>query len=221
VRKWPVMRTFPEHHPALVLFQHVVSIPPTADSRFTALLLPMVELILRLHVAVDLTQYPRQSVLLPELADRTLGILQRHVEEHSELPLSLSELARSLHVSAPHLCRVFKRSLGTGPMKCAQLIRLDKAVRLLERTEMCIQEIADRTGFGNPYHFSAAFRKTFGMSPTRYREARARGVQPRNFAPALRQLPGQRILIDMPAMRRHMARRRRQLSQHISAPDGG
>jgi AraC-like DNA-binding protein len=169
----------------------------------------MLELIVRMHVAADVTDYATESPLLPDLPARALGIIHRHVEESASAPMRLSELAGRLHVSPSHLCRVLKRSLGVGPMQCVQLVRLDKVVRLLERTELPVKQVAARTGFANAFHLSARFRRAFGMSPTEYRAARARGLQPRNFSPALRRLPGQRILVDVPAMRQHMAKLRR------------
>jgi AraC-like DNA-binding protein len=207
--KWPLVRSFPESHPLLVLFEYVASLPRTAHAGYRAVILPMIELIVRMHVAVDVTEYPTESPLLPDLPARALGIIHRHVEESASTPLALPELAARLHVSPSHLCRVLKRSLGVGPMQCVQLVRLDKVVRLLERTELPVKQVAARTGFANAFHLSARFHHAFGMSPTEYRQARARGLQPRNFAPALRRLPGQRILVDVPAMRQHMARLRR------------
>jgi AraC-like DNA-binding protein len=208
-RDWPLVRSFPESHPLLVLFDYVASLPRTARPDCLAVILPMIELLVRMHVGADRIHYPSESPLLPDLPARTLGIIHRHVEESASTPLRLAELAARLHVSGAHLCRVLRRALGVGPMQCVQLMRLDKVVRLLERTELPVKEVAARTGFANAYHLSARFRRAFGMSPTQYRAARSRGLQPRNFAPVLRQLPGQRILVDMPAMRQHMARRRR------------
>ncbi len=207
--RWPVLRTFPESHPVLILFDYVVSLPQKAHRGWTKIILPMIELILRLHVALDVASHSPKSPAVPDLTARALGLIHHHVEERASEPILLATLASQLHVSAAHLCRSFKRSLGIGPMKCVQLMRLDKAVRLLERTDLFVKEVASRTGFGNAYHLSAAFSKTFGISPTRYREARAKGLQPRNFSPALRQLPEQRILIDAPAMRTHMTKLRR------------
>jgi AraC family transcriptional regulator len=204
-RTWPKVRSFPETHPIFSLFDYVVSIPRTVDSRWKNVILPMIELILRLFVAAEPEYLPRGDGTMPDLLHRAIGLLHDHVEMRADEPIGLSALSTTLHVSSAHLCREFKRHLGVGPMKCLQLMRLDKAVRLFERTELRVKEVADRTGFGNAYHLSAAFRKAFGLSPTQYRAARVQGLQPRNFAPALRGLAGQRILIDMPAMTAHMA----------------
>lgn len=209
VRRWPMSRHFPESHPVLILFDYVVSLPQRAHRGWAKVIVPMIELIVRLYVALDLADHTATSPVVSDLTARAMGLIHHHVEERASEPLVLTTLASQLHVSAPHLCRSFKQGLGIGPMKCVQLMRLDKAVRLLERTDLFVKEVASRTGFGNAYHLSAAFSKTFGMSPTRYREARALGLQPRNFSPALRQLPEQRILIDMPAMRKHMTKLRR------------
>jgi AraC-like DNA-binding protein len=206
---WPAVRSFPQGHPIFALFEYVVSIPNTADSHHRNLVVPTIELILRLFLVSDSRYVPGGETAFPELLRHALGFLHEHVERRAEESLPLGALARSLHVSSAHLCRSFQRHLGIGPMRCLVLMRLDKAVRLLERTELRVKEVADRTGFGNAFHLSAAFRKTFGLSPSKYRAARAEGLQVRNFSPALRSLSGQRILIDMPAMRVHMSKLRR------------
>ena len=76
-----------------------------------------------------------------------------------------------MHVSEQHLCRLFKRSLGESPLHCAQLLRLEQAGSLLDRTDLSVAEIAERLGYSSQFHFSRSFKQAYGLSPTAYRAA--------------------------------------------------
>ena len=51
-----------------------------------------------------------------------------------------------------------------------QEARLSAAVAMLRDSRRHIAEIAEALGFSSPEHFSNAFRKAYGMSPSRYRK---------------------------------------------------
>jgi two-component system response regulator YesN len=53
-------------------------------------------------------------------------------------------------------------------------VRLAHAAQLLRDTGDSIKAIAAAVGYAHPNHFSSAFRRAYGVSPGRYREA-ARG----------------------------------------------
>ena len=93
--------------------------------------------------------------------------------------LRLAALAKSVYVTPQHLCRLFKDSLGLGPIECAQALRLELAVTLIERTEQSLQEVAGRFGFSSPFHLSKVFKQTYGMSPNAYRKAFRQGLTAR------------------------------------------
>ncbi len=44
------------------------------------------------------------------------------------------------------------------------------AKELLAHTELSIQEVADRTGYGDYYQFNRVFKKEAKMAPSQYRE---------------------------------------------------
>lgn len=89
---------------------------------------------------------------------------------------SLSALARAASVSEGHLCRVFRKTLGCGPVEAFRLLRLERAARLFARSNMSVQEVARITGFANQFHLSRAFRHVYGAPPRVYRTS---GGEPR------------------------------------------
>ena len=84
-------------------------------------------------------------------------------------PIALPELARTVGVSARHLNRQFKAGLGRSAGSFYRDLRLDKSRELLRQTDLPVLEIAIATGFSNAAHFSTAYRKRFGETPSRQR----------------------------------------------------
>jgi transcriptional regulator GlxA family with amidase domain len=84
-------------------------------------------------------------------------------------PIALAELAKRCHVGPEHLCRLFSKHLGMGPIQYFMKKRLEQAATLLTRSNLTVKEVAAATGFEDPYHFSKAFSKRYGVPPLKYR----------------------------------------------------
>lgn len=87
-------------------------------------------------------------------------------------PLDVATLAREVSLSPSRLSHLFKEETGDTVMNTVTSLRLRRAARLLEHTAESVGSISRRTGFDSPYYFSRRFRRYFGVSPRRYREAR-------------------------------------------------
>lgn len=57
---------------------------------------------------------------------------------------------------------------GLSPARYIQSVRLNLAARMLRETQMSVSEIATASGFNSLIHFSASFRKQYGVPPSRY-----------------------------------------------------
>jgi AraC family transcriptional regulator len=117
---------------------------------------------------------------------RAVDWLTATLRKQPDAPVSLANLAEAAKVNPSHLTRLFRRSdrggVGASPMRVVQLMRLEQAMTLLERSNLTIQEIAHRTGFASQFHFSRVFRATYGQPPTALRDAIYQG-QPRPASP--------------------------------------
>ena len=81
---------------------------------------------------------------------------------------SVRELAATLHVSEPYLRRLFAAELGVSPKQYILRYRIQTAISLLESGYYSVAEIAERSGFSDPKHFSVEFKKITGKSPSAY-----------------------------------------------------
>ncbi|MFK7853049.1 MAG: GlxA family transcriptional regulator [Granulosicoccus sp.] len=91
------------------------------------------------------------------------------MENHIADPLTLSQIADLLGLSARQMNRLFRQHLNTSTVSFYRQMRLRKAAELLSGTGFNIQEIALATGFANGAHLSQRFSALFAQSPKQYR----------------------------------------------------
>ncbi len=84
-------------------------------------------------------------------------------------PPSLGAVAAAVHLSPPHLCRLFKEQLGTPPLAYLEQLRLGKGAELLKYSSLSVKEVAGELGYHSSFYFSARFRHRFGKSPQQFR----------------------------------------------------
>jgi AraC-like DNA-binding protein len=80
--------------------------------------------------------------------------------------LGVSEIANRLDVSPFHLCRVFRASTGTTLHEYRRDMRLRAALGLIPKHRGSLSSLAVSVGFYSHSHFSAAFRRAFGLAPS-------------------------------------------------------
>jgi AraC family transcriptional regulator of adaptative response / DNA-3-methyladenine glycosylase II len=85
---------------------------------------------------------------------------------------SVDALAARLGVGARHLCRLFRRHLGATPSEIARTVRVQRAKRLLDETDLPLTEVALCAGFGSLRRFNAVFAETYRRSPSDLRRRR-------------------------------------------------
>ena len=83
-----------------------------------------------------------------------------------EEPVLRDAVARHAGLSARQLDRLCLRDLGVSLAQIHRLLRLKRADNLLQQTNLPVTQVAVASGFGNPSHFSRAFRREFGVSPS-------------------------------------------------------
>ncbi|MFD4905380.1 GlxA family transcriptional regulator [Kitasatospora purpeofusca] len=138
------------------------------------------------HVARRLVAAPYrsggQAQYVPRSVPEPLGDLFAGTREwalaHLAEPLTLEGLARHARVSARTFSRRFVEDTGYTPMQWVLRARVDLARELLERTDLGVEQIADRVGLGTGANLRLHFHRVLGTSPTEYRHtfaARAEG----------------------------------------------
>jgi len=84
-------------------------------------------------------------------------------------PLTLKGMAEQVFVSSTHLQKVFTKEMKVSPSRYLMKSRMSKAKQLLQHSDLLVIEIAQSVGYQNASHFSTAFLRYTGNSPTQYR----------------------------------------------------
>ena len=92
-----------------------------------------------------------------------------HVAGHLADDLSAAALADRAGVSERHLTRLFLREVGLAPGRFVRRARTEAAAQLLTTTDLTVEAVAGRCGFGAPETLRQAFQAQYGVSPTHYR----------------------------------------------------
>ena len=82
---------------------------------------------------------------------------------------SLIDLARKVGTNEYTLKKGFKEIFGISVFQYWKGLRLDTAKTMLLDEGLSIQEVSRKIGYKNPQHFSAAFKKQFGIVPSSVR----------------------------------------------------
>ncbi len=91
------------------------------------------------------------------------------IHGHFMESLSLTTLAGRFHLSEKYLSRYFKEHFHISFIQYLNHLRLTHAKKLLETSELSITEIALCSGFSSDSYFIRIFKKTYGISPLKYR----------------------------------------------------
>lgn len=97
------------------------------------------------------------------------SILQ-FINEHF-LELNLEQTSERFHIHPRYLSRLLKKYTGKGFMEIILELRMEKAVFLLQNTQLTINEIGEKCGFSNMNHFYNHFKKTYNKTPKEFRKA--------------------------------------------------
>jgi transcriptional regulator GlxA family with amidase domain len=95
--------------------------------------------------------------------------LQQVMEANCLYNLSLQDYAKMLNLSLSSFKRHFISAYKTTPGHWLQEQKLNHAHTLLVSTNKPVTDISFESGFENSTHFSHLFKKTFGLSPLKYR----------------------------------------------------
>jgi transcriptional regulator GlxA family with amidase domain len=108
--------------------------------------------------------------------DRRIEVVISSMEAQPAKAWETTELADLVNLSGSRLRHLFKQETGTTPAQYLKAIRLKEAEVLLRTTFMSIKEIAMTVGLTTASYFVREFRKSYGMTPTEFRNSPIRST---------------------------------------------
>lgn len=115
---------------------------------------------------------------LMALKDRRLARAIDTILENPAADHSVESLAEMASMSRSTFAEHFAAAFGRTPMSFVHHVRMQRAVELLENEALPVDQVASRIGFGSRSHFSRAFKKHTGTSPSLFRHAAIAGELP-------------------------------------------
>lgn len=105
------------------------------------------------------------------VAGGSLEATRRWAAERLDQPLDVAAMAHQAGVSPRTFARRFRQETGTTPLQWLLAQRVLEARRLLEETDLPIDAVAWRAGFGTAASLRDHFRRATATTPTAYRRS--------------------------------------------------
>lgn len=144
--------------------------------------LALCEELYRLYLRGDLEKDVKQYLLSAKLAylftcvlptakkpDLVSSQIYRYILEHASEKLTAEGVARHFNYSPSYVEKLLRRHYGTSFRQLILETRLQNALWLLENTSDSCVQIAAALGFYSSQHFTQAFKKRFGRTPSQLR----------------------------------------------------
>ena len=107
----------------------------------------------------------------PAEAGGSLEATRRWASERLEQPLDVAAMSEHAGVSPRTFARRFREETGTTPLQWLLARRVLQARRLLEESDLPVETVAWRCGFGTAASLRDHFRRATATTPTAYRRA--------------------------------------------------
>jgi len=123
---------------------------------------------LQFNMLIDFTRRVQQSKLPEGVSDEVFACIQ-YIGTHLTESITVTEVAAYIGKSRAYLAEKFKRETGKTVGEYITECRMREAKSLLKYTNMSLAAISDYLHFSSQPYFQNVFKKTFGISPAKYR----------------------------------------------------
>lgn len=114
-----------------------------------------------------------QQRLIPDHVRHSVNpVVARAVEimvSNQRSPVSIADICDYCGVEGSRLQRLFHRHLHRSPSDYYRRLRLERGREMLRNSHLPVAEVAVLCGFENPESFSRAYRRRYGLPPTKDR----------------------------------------------------
>ncbi len=93
-----------------------------------------------------------------------------YVEKNYAANFKVSELARVCHMSETHFRRIFQEKMNMTPVEYVNFVRVKKACELIDKTDISMEDVAEKVGFITPSTFNRNFKRIIGTSPYQWKK---------------------------------------------------
>ena len=117
-------------------------------------------------------EMPLSTRARSRLSSRQLRRVHELMRERMSEDLSLADLASVVGLSGSHFRAAFRDSVGESPGRYLAALRIERAKEFLATTDLPVAHIGLTVGYANQAHFTTAYKRLTGTTPTAYRRMR-------------------------------------------------
>jgi len=148
------------------VLEDIIACPFTGQLKKTYLQSKITTLLLDILIEFNGNLKPEPKIKLPKADIDRIRMVERHIKSNLKETLPISELSTIAGFNSTKLKRDFKRLHGTTIYKYITQLRMKKASALIRNEGFTIAQAAYEVGYGNPQHFTNAFKRTMGYLPS-------------------------------------------------------
>ncbi len=116
-----------------------------------------------------------ENMLKPNF-DENFQRALNYISENLDRDLTIQNISKSVNLSKSVLYRHFHRYFNCTVSQYIRKKRIEKSVELLTKSELSIEEIAQKVGFASGSYFSKMFKMEKGLSPLKYKSKAKKGL---------------------------------------------
>ena len=94
-----------------------------------------------------------------------------YIQQNYMGKILLREFGEQFHLSEKYISRYFKEHFHITLSQYVTYLRLEHAKQMLQETDISVTEVAMQSGYQNISYFIRSFKKTYGVSPLKYRKS--------------------------------------------------
>lgn len=115
-------------------------------------------------------------ILFPEISKKDLIINEQmekviaFIDKNYNKNIKIKDMSKLLCFNESYFGKFFKKNIGLSFLTYLKFYRLEKAKFLLINSNLNITDICFEVGFQDLSYFIRLFKKTYGISPSHYKE---------------------------------------------------
>ena len=122
------------------------------------------------NIAIMLAKYILlKNMIRPDLSESMQKAVD-YISQNLHSELCVKDISKSINVSKSVLYKNFHSHFNCTVSEFIHTKRIEKALELITKTDLSIEEISQKVGFSSASYFSKIFKKQTGLSPLKYKK---------------------------------------------------